>query len=128
MQGIGEYLPFRPGAFDGALYASTIYHQLDPQRSLQRVRSVLKPMGKVFVWYTASRSRWRYWTWRGLRMLGSARMYSPDYQWAFTPRSLRAELERAGFVVEDSVFLCRVCSEFSTCKEPNEYLAIAHRL
>jgi len=65
VQGLGEYLPFRRGVFGGALYASTIYHQLDPQRSLRRVRSVLRPMGKVFVWYTASRSRRRYWTWRG---------------------------------------------------------------
>ena len=128
VQGLGEYLPFRRGVFDGALYASTIYHQLDPQRSLRRVRSALKPRGKVFVWYTAIRSRRRNWTWRGLRVLGVARMYSPDYQWAFTPRSLQAELKRAGFVVEDSIFLCRACSDFSTCKEPNEYLAVAHRL
>jgi len=128
VQGMGEYLPFRPGVFDGALYASTIYHQLDPQRSLRRVRSVLKPMGKVFVWYTASRLGRKYLIWRALRMLGSARMYSPEYQWAFTPRSLLRQLERAGFVVEDSVFLCRVCSDFATCKEPKEYLAVAHRL
>jgi len=128
VQGMGEYLPFRPGAFDGALCASTLYHQLDPQRSLRRVRSILKPMGKVFVWYTASRSRRKYWTWRGLRALGLARMYDEDYQWAFTPRSLQAELQRAGFVVEDDVFLCEACSDFSTCKHPSEYLAIAHRI
>jgi len=128
VQGMGEYLPFRPEVFDGALYASTIYHHLDPPRSLRRVHSILKPMGKLFVWYTASRSGRKYLIWRGLRTLGLSRMYDEDYQWAFTPKSLRTQLERADFVVEDSVFLCEVCSDFATCKHPSEYLAIAHRL
>ena len=123
-----EYLPFRRELFDGALYASTIYHQLDPPRPLRRVHSILKPMGKLFVWYTASRSRRKYWIWRGLRALGMARMYDEDYQWAFTRRALRRQLERAGFVVEDEIFLCEACSDLATCKEPNEYLAIAHRV
>jgi SAM-dependent methyltransferase len=128
VQGLGEYLPFLRGVFDGALYASTIYHQLDPQRSLRRVHSVLKPKGKLFVWYTASRMGRRYLIWKGLRTLGFARMYNADFQWAFTLRSLRIQLERAGFAVEDSVFLCETCSDFSTCKHPSEYLAIAHRI
>ena len=127
VQGLGEYLPFLHQVADGALYASTIYHMLDPQRSLMRVHSVLKPTGKLFVWYTASRSRRKYWIWRGLRALGFARMYDEDYQWAFTPKSLRIELERAGFAVEDNVFLCEICEDLPTCKQPSEYLAIAHR-
>jgi SAM-dependent methyltransferase len=128
VQGMGEYLPFRRELFDGALYAGTIYHHLDPQRSLQRVHSILKPRGKLFVWYTACRSRRKYLIWRGLRALGFARMYDEDYQWAFTLRSLRTELERAGFAVEDNVFLCEICEDLPTCKQPSEYLAIAHRL
>jgi SAM-dependent methyltransferase len=127
VQGMGEYLPFRRELFDGALYASTIYHQLDPQRSLRRVHSILKPTGKLFVWYTASRSRRKYLIWRGLRALGFAQMYDTDFQWAFTPRSLRTQLERAGFAVEDDLFLCEACSDFSTCRDPSEYLAVAHR-
>jgi SAM-dependent methyltransferase/uncharacterized protein YbaR (Trm112 family) len=128
VQGIGEYLPFRRELFDGALYASTIYHQLDPPRSLRRVHSILKPTGKLFVWYTASRSLRKYLIWRGLRALGFARMYDEDYQWAFTPRALRTHLEKASFVVDDEVFLCEACSDFATCKDPSEYLAIAHRV
>jgi len=128
VQGLGEYLPFRRELFDGALYASTIYHQMDPRRSLRRVHSVLKPTGKLFVWYTTSRLGRKYLFWRGLRALGVARMYSPDYQWAFTPGALRAQLERAGFAVEDSVFLCKACSDLATCKHRNEYLAVAHRV
>jgi hypothetical protein len=122
---MGEYLPFRLEAFDGALYASTIYHQLDPPRSLRRVHSILKPMGKLFVWYTASRSRRKYVIWRGLRILGFARMYDADYQWAFTPRALRRQIERAGFVVEDDIFLCEGCEHFPTCKQRRDGLAMS---
>jgi SAM-dependent methyltransferase len=128
VQGMGEYVPFRPKVFDGALYASTIYHHLDPQRSLRRVHSILKPAAKVFVWYTASRLGPKYLVWRGLRALGFARMYNPDYQWAFTPRALRTQLERAGFALEENLFLCESCSDLPTCKHPSEYLAIAHRM
>ena len=128
VQGLGEYLPFLPEVFDGALYASTIYYLLDPHRSLKRVHSILKPLGKLFVWIHASQSERRYLIWRGLRMLGFSRMYNDDRQWAFTPRSLRAQIERAGFTVEDMVFLCEGCSDFSTCKSLSEYLAIAQRM
>ena len=127
VHGLGEYLPFRPGVFGGALYAGTIYQLLDPRRSLRRVYNILKPKGKLFVWYTASRLGRKYLVWKGLRSLGIARMYDADYVWAFTQRSLRAELERAGFSVQDSVFLCEACPDLSTCDAASEYLAIAHR-
>ncbi len=126
VQGLGEYLPFRREVLDGALYASTIYHLLDPQRSLRRVHSVLKPAGKLFVWYLARRPVPRYWIWRGLRVLGIARMYDEDYQWAFTRSSMRFQLERAGFALEDEVWVCEGCSDLSTCRHASEYLAIAH--
>ena len=128
VQGLGEYLPFLPESFDGALYASTIYHLLNPQRSLRRVHSVLKPMGKLFVWYSASRADAKYVAWRALRALGFARLYDSDHQWAFTPKSLRTLIEGAGFAVEDEVFLCETCPDFSTCDYPSEYLVIAHRI
>lgn len=128
VQGMGEYIPFRREIFDGALYASTIYHHLDPQRSLRRVHNILKPKGKLFIWYKPCLSRWRYMIWMGLRTLGIVRMFNEDYQWAFTPRSLQTQLERAGFIVQEIVFLCEVCSDYSTCKEPNEYLVIAQRM
>jgi len=127
VQGMGEHLPFRRGMFDGALYASTIYHQLEPRRSLRGVHGILKPGGRVFIWYTAIRPRMKYWAWRGMRALGIARMYNEDYQWAFTTGSLQALLEKAGFVVEENIFLCPACSDFATCKHANEYLAIGRR-
>ena len=131
VQGMGEYIPFRREIFDGALYAGTIYHHLDPQRSLRRVHNILKPKGKLFIWYRPCLSRWRYMIWMGLRTLGivrTFRMFNEDYQWAFTPRSLQTQLERAGFIVQEIVFLCEVCSDYSTCKIRNEYLVIAQRM
>jgi len=128
VQGLGEYIPFLPEVFDGALYAGTIYHQLDPRRSLRRVHGVLKPAGKLFIWYTASRLGLKYLVWKGLRTLGFARMYDEDYQWAFTRKSLRVRLEMAGFAVEDNVFLCEACPDFSKCDHATEYLTIARRM
>lgn len=127
VQGLGEYLPFRWEVFDGALYASTIYHQLDPRRSLRRVRSLLKPNGKLFIWYTASRVGRKYLIWRGLRALGFARLYDEDYLWAFTRKSMRTLLEGTGFAVEDEIFLCESCPDFTMCDHASEYLTIAHR-
>jgi SAM-dependent methyltransferase len=128
VQGLGEYLPFLPDAFDGALYASTIYHLFEPKRSLSRLGSVLKPEGKLFVWYTGCRVGPRYFLWRGLRALGFARRYNDNYQWAFTHQSMRTLLAEAGFAVEDEVFLCETCPDFPTCDHPSEYLTVAHRV
>src|SRR5690606_10926154 len=64
VQGVGEYLPFRDHTFDGVLYASTIYHQMDPRRSLERARRAIKPRGKLYVWYESDRIDRRYITWK----------------------------------------------------------------
>jgi SAM-dependent methyltransferase len=127
VQGLGEYLPFKHKIFYGALFASTIYHQLDPRRSLLRVHDVLKPGGQLYIWYTNCKSRRKYWTWRGLRILGFPRMYNEDFQWAFTQGSLRTELKKTGFSVHDTVFLCEGCADFIKCRHRNEYLVIARR-
>ncbi len=72
VQGVGEYLPFQDYTFDGVLYASTIYHQEDPRRSLQRARRVIRPHGKLYVWYEADRIDRRYLAWKIRQMLGLA--------------------------------------------------------
>jgi SAM-dependent methyltransferase len=128
-QGQGEYLPFLPEVFDGALFASTIYHMLDPLRALQRVHEVIKPKGLLFIWYTAMRSNPRYWIWKGLKALGLPMRYNRLFLWAFTPPALRNLVERAGFKVRDDAFLCEsYCEDFSTCDHPTEYLIVAERL
>lgn len=124
-QALAEYLPFHPETFDGALYASTIYHVLDPLQALQRTRRVLKPEGKLFVWTMRARVDARYVVWMLRRSLGIARRYSESYQWAFTEGSMRRLLARAGFAFERAVFLCEACPDLSECDDPAEYLVMA---
>jgi SAM-dependent methyltransferase/uncharacterized protein YbaR (Trm112 family) len=125
VQALGEYLPFRPRVFDGLLYASSIYHLLDPRRSLRGARTVLKPAGQLFVWYDRCRVDARYLLWKARRALGLARRYSDDFQWGFTLRALDSLLRQAGFAVERKVWMCETCPEFDTCDDPAEYLVLA---
>ncbi len=124
-QALGEYLPFRPGVFDGVLYASTIYHQVDPQQSLRRTRRVLKPDGRLYIWYEPPKSKLRYLLWRARRTLGWPCRYSRFHYGAFTHRSLHALLERTGFAVEEVVLLCTRCPDYGKCRAAGEFLAIA---
>ena len=48
---IGEELPFRSETFDGAMFASSIDHAINPKNALIEARRVLKNNGKLFVWY-----------------------------------------------------------------------------
>jgi len=124
-QALGEYLPFRPHVFDGVLYASVFRNLIDPLRSLQRTRSILKPQGKLYVWYTISRVDSRYIVWKIKRTLGLTWRYDELYQWAFTHRSVQALLKRAGFAIERVVPLCQTCPDYATCRMPTEFLAVA---
>jgi uncharacterized protein YbaR (Trm112 family) len=125
-QALGEYLPFRRQVFDGVLYAGVIDHVINPLRSLERARSIIKPKGKLFVWYNPRQVDMRYIYWKTLRGLGLARRYNENHQWAFTDRTLQALLKRAGFATEEVVFLCQdFCPEYASCSEPSEFLVIA---
>jgi SAM-dependent methyltransferase len=124
-QAVGEYLPFRDHTFDGVLYGSTIYHQVDPRRSLERARRVIRPRGKLYVWYEADRIDRRYITWKIRQMLGRPGHYSKLARWAFTRRSLRSVLTQTGFAVEEEVLLCVKCPDYATCHKPTHFLVIA---
>ena len=50
VQGIGEYLPFRDAIFDHILYASSLDHIINPQRSLAEAARCLKPGGHISLW------------------------------------------------------------------------------
>jgi SAM-dependent methyltransferase len=125
VQAIGESLPFRPAVFDGVLYASTIFHQLDPRRSLEGTRRVLKPQGRLYIWHEPPKDRLRYVVWRVQRALGWPRRYNRLYQWAFTRQSLGSLLRQPGFTLEREVLLCTRCSSYGKCKEPGEFLMVA---
>lgn len=124
-QALGEYLPFRGQVFDGVLYGSTIYHQKDPRQSLVRTRRVIKPHGKLFVWYEPARRDARYLAWTIRLALGWPCNYSPSLRWAFTVQSLRSLLQQTGWSVEEEVLLCVRCPSYATCRHPEAYLVIA---
>ena len=127
VQALGEYPPFQAGVFDGVLYASTIYHQYDPGQALERTLRVIKPNGRLYIWYEPPGSSARYVFWKIRRALGWPCDYSRSYRWAFTRNSLCSWLERTGWTVEDEVLLCVRCPEYGTCKEAGELLVIARR-
>jgi SAM-dependent methyltransferase len=124
-QALGEYLPFRRHVFDGALYAWTLWHQIDPLQALKRAHAVLKPQGKLYIVYEPIRVKPRYVLWKTKQTLGWVRHYNKDYRWVFTARSLRSLLRRAGFAPERTVLLCERCEEYDTCPNPSSYLVIA---
>ncbi len=127
-QALGEYLPFRPHVFDGALYACTLWHHIDPLQALGRACAVLKPQGRLYIWYRPIRVKPRYVAWKTMQALGWSRHYDKDYRWVFTENSLRSLLTRAGFGLERTVLLCTRCEDYGTCPEPNEYLVIAGKV
>ena len=128
VQGQGECLPFRDQVFDGVLYASTIYHHMAPRQSLEHSHRVLKAQGQLYIWYEPPKWKVRYAFWKVQRALGWNCHYTRDYPWGFTHRALHSLLEGAGFTLERTVLLCERCSAYQkTCKEANQFLAIARR-
>lgn len=127
VQAMGEYLPFGDGIFDGALYASTIYHQQDPRRSLEQAWRAVKPGGQLYVWYEPPRLDARYLFWKARQALGWPCPYNRSYRWAFTQRSLHSLLARTGWSVEDEILLCTRCPEYPECPATGEFLVIARR-
>jgi len=125
VQAVGEYLPFRDHTFDAVLYGSTIYHQMDPRRSLERARRVIRPDGKLYIWYESDRLDRRYIIWKIRQMLGRPCHYSELARWAFTRSSLLSLLKQAGFAVEEEVLLCVKCPDYATCRKPTHFLVIA---
>jgi len=126
-QAVGEYLPFRPDSFDAVLYGSTIYHQMDPPQSLERARRVIKPDGRLYVWYDPQKVDGRYILWRARQRLGLPRNFSQSFRWAFTRKSLLSLLKRGGWAVEEEVLLCIRCPEYATCQDPAAYLVVARK-
>ncbi len=89
--------PYEPGSFDLIVTVSYLEHDPDPVGSLRRMRELLKP-GGVCVHKTPNyASKLRGWLgarWSGYRW--------PEHVQYYTPQTLGAVLERAGFRVEAS--------------------------
>lgn len=83
-------LPFPSASFDAVLSCGVLEHVVDERASLQEIKRVLKPGGFFFIYqlpqryaYTELINRWRAGRWHHPRR--------------YTPRSVKRELEAAGF-------------------------------
>lgn len=51
------HLPFRPGVFDFAYSIGVLHHLPEPEKAFQRVVSLVRPGGSVFIWVYSNRRR-----------------------------------------------------------------------
>lgn len=129
VQGLGEYLPFRSEVFDGVLYSLVLSNLLDPLESMRQTRRTLKPGGRVYIKYYVTRVDARYLVWKTMRTLGLAWRYNEFYPWAYTNRSVRVLLRKAGFAIEKVILLCEICPHRAHCQDAGtEFLAIGQRI
>jgi SAM-dependent methyltransferase len=117
VQGLGEYLPFKSGIFDGALYSLVLSNMMDPLQSMRQARRVLKPDGRVYVRYYVTRIDVRYLLWLTMRTLRLPWRYNQFYQWVYTNQSLQALLHKAGFAIERRILLCGICPHSNQCPD-----------
>jgi len=81
-------LPFEDGAFEAVVSCGVLEHVPDPDRSLDEIARVLRPEGKLFIYFLPSRWSWteKLNDWRG----------ASDHPVKYTPRTLRDLLARHG--------------------------------
>jgi SAM-dependent methyltransferase len=125
VQGLGEYLPFRDGVFDGALFSLVLSNLLDPLQALRQASRVLKSEGKVYLKYYVASMNARYIIWKTMRSLGLSWQYNEFYQWVYTNRSVGILLRKAGFTIEEVILLCEICPYRLKCEDAGtEFLAV----
>lgn len=100
VQALGDFLPFRAGAFDAVLFVSTLDHMISPLHALRGARQVLRPGGWLLVEETVRSVDRLYRRWRARRLVGPAR-YNAFHNHAFVPKTLRRVVERGGFEVDE---------------------------
>ena len=85
-------LPFDDGRFGGVVSCGVLEHVSDPDRSLDELARILRPEGKLFIYFLPSRWSWteKLNDWRG----------ASDHPVRYTPRTLTALLERHAFRLE----------------------------
>ena len=92
-------LPFADGEFDAALSLGVLEHVADPGNSLDELRRVLRPGGKLYVYKLPNRFSWLEWLARRLHL--EYHGTRPD-DTLYTVRSAVALIERHGFAVESA--------------------------
>lgn len=88
-----EEAPLAPGSFDAVVMCDLLEHLPDPAAALRRTREALKPGGMLSVTCPDSSSL-------SARLAGNSWYhYKKEHLYYFSPRTLRALLESAGFEV-----------------------------
>lgn len=90
-----EDLPFPPNYFDAVILWHSIEHLSSPRNALAKIRRILKPGGNVLIWCPnadSSPAALFHQFWSGWHL--------PFHFYHFTPKTLTALAETAGFRVE----------------------------
>lgn len=100
VQALGEHIPFKDRTFEGALFASTIDHQLSPMAALLEARRVLRHHGRLFIWYADKGHSMRYlrWKWDTSKKM-KPKMFDEHHMWGFNEKGMRSIVKKAGFIV-----------------------------
>jgi SAM-dependent methyltransferase len=90
-----DFLPFRSGAFDHAIFASSIDHAINPLRALEEASRVVRPGGTVSAWVSVRPANDVFVDWTLRSQFFTAR-YNTHHNWAFSSDSLVRLFKMAG--------------------------------
>jgi SAM-dependent methyltransferase len=91
-------LPYETDAFDAVLSCGVLEHVADPDASLEELRRVLRPGGRLYVYKLPNRWSYLEWIARPLGLYYHGQL--PDDR-VYTAETTRAILERHGFDVRE---------------------------
>jgi SAM-dependent methyltransferase len=91
-------LPYEDASFDVVLLCGVLEHVADPDASLEELRRVLRPGGRLYIYKLPNRWSWLEWLARPLGLYYHGQL--PDDR-VYTLESTREILERHGFAVRE---------------------------